>query len=42
MIPRQMVMIQPVIPGPVVKMRLRKAKSGRRVVVANASAMENL
>ena len=41
---RQAVMIQPVKPGPLVKLRLRKARNRRRVVqvVADASAMENL
>ena len=42
MTPRQAVMIQPVIPGPVVKLMLRKARMRRRVVVADTSAMANL
>ena len=42
MTPRQVVMIQPVIPGPVVKLRLRKTRNRRRVVVADTSAMANL
>lgn len=42
MAPRDAVMIQPVIPGPVVKLRLRKARKRRRVVVADTSAKANL
>ena len=43
MTPRQVAMIQSVIPGPVANLRLRKLGTiDGRVVVADASAMANL